>query len=186
MVCFSKRRKGLFKKAEELSILSGAKIGILTFSQAGKLYCSDAEILNSLLCSQVDISQEKEIEVDWESAFGEDMAADAHFCSQLDTYPEKEVEEDDLNSASVEAMVEELYCSDTIADSLLRHELEISSEKEAGNRWEFDFAEAIAGKDQPFWFDRANVQIMNYDELQRFERAILEYEQVQMAKNSFK
>ncbi|XP_020692232.1 protein MADS AFFECTING FLOWERING 5-like, partial [Dendrobium catenatum] len=130
MVCFSKRRKGLFKKAEELSILSGAKIGILTFSQAGKLYCSDAEIMNSLLCSQVDIPQEKEIEVDWESAFAEDMTADAHFYSQFDSYPEKDVEEDALNSASVEAMVEELYCSNTIADSLLRREFEISREKE--------------------------------------------------------
>ncbi|PKU84530.1 MADS-box transcription factor 23 [Dendrobium catenatum] len=128
MVCFSKRRKGLFKKAEELSILSGAKIGILTFSQAGKLYCSDAEILNSLLCSQVGIPP----------------------------------------------------------DSLLRREFEISPEKEAGNHWEFDFAEAMAGKNLPFWFNRVDAQIMSYEELQRFERAILEYAQMQQAKTSYK
>ncbi|XP_020694879.2 uncharacterized protein LOC110108539 [Dendrobium catenatum] len=169
MVCFSKRRKGLFKKAEELSILSGAKIGILTFSQAGKLYCSDAEILNSLLCSQVGIPQDKEIEDDWESAFAEDMEAEAHFCSQFDSYPEKE-----------------LYCSNTIADSLLRREFEISPEKEAGNHWEFDFAEAMAGKNLPFWFNRVDAQIMSYEELQRFERAILEYAQMQQAKTSYK
>ncbi|XP_072980473.1 agamous-like MADS-box protein AGL61 [Typha angustifolia] len=35
-VCFSKRRVGLFKKANELSILCGAEIGIVVFSPAGK------------------------------------------------------------------------------------------------------------------------------------------------------
>ncbi|PKU84527.1 MADS-box protein ZMM17 [Dendrobium catenatum] len=60
MVCFSKRRKGLFKKAEELSVLSGARVAVLAFSQAGKMYCSDAQTLNSLLDPQFNISSEKE------------------------------------------------------------------------------------------------------------------------------
>ncbi|KAL8101076.1 agamous-like MADS-box protein AGL61 [Apium graveolens] len=38
MVAFSKRRKGLFKKAHQLHALSGAKIAILVFSPAGKPY----------------------------------------------------------------------------------------------------------------------------------------------------
>ncbi|XP_020589966.1 MADS-box transcription factor 2-like [Phalaenopsis equestris] len=42
LVCFSKRRSGLFKKARELSILSGAQIGALVFSPAGKPFVSDA------------------------------------------------------------------------------------------------------------------------------------------------
>lgn len=37
-VCFSKRRGGLFKKASELSILCGAEIAVLVFSQAGKVF----------------------------------------------------------------------------------------------------------------------------------------------------
>lgn len=35
-VCFSKRRAGLFKKANELSVLCGAEIAIIVFSPAGK------------------------------------------------------------------------------------------------------------------------------------------------------
>ncbi|XP_054777955.1 MADS-box protein JOINTLESS-like [Prosopis cineraria] len=37
-VAFSKRRKGLFKKAQELSTLCDAEIALLVFSSTGKLY----------------------------------------------------------------------------------------------------------------------------------------------------
>lgn len=37
-VTFSKRRKGLFKKAAELSVLCGAQIGIITFSRRGRIF----------------------------------------------------------------------------------------------------------------------------------------------------
>ncbi|GAB2299121.1 hypothetical protein Dimus_033193 [Dionaea muscipula] len=37
-VTFSKRRKGLFKKASELYVLTGAEIAIVTFSGAGKAF----------------------------------------------------------------------------------------------------------------------------------------------------
>lgn len=37
-VCFSKRRQGLFKKASELSILCGAKVGSVVFSTSGRSY----------------------------------------------------------------------------------------------------------------------------------------------------
>ncbi|KAK4252756.1 hypothetical protein QN277_014305 [Acacia crassicarpa] len=37
-VTFSKRRKGLFKKAQELSTLCDAEIGLLVFSSTGKLF----------------------------------------------------------------------------------------------------------------------------------------------------
>lgn len=43
-VAFSKRRKGLFKKAVELESMTGAQVAILVFSQAGKPYtCGDVE-----------------------------------------------------------------------------------------------------------------------------------------------
>ncbi|XXG43562.1 hypothetical protein AAC387_Pa01g3563 [Persea americana] len=38
MATFSKRRHGLFKKAQELSKLSGYEIAIITFSGAGKAF----------------------------------------------------------------------------------------------------------------------------------------------------
>ncbi|XP_027355451.1 MADS-box protein SVP-like isoform X2 [Abrus precatorius] len=37
-VTFSKRRRGLFKKAEELSVLCDAEIGLIVFSATGKLF----------------------------------------------------------------------------------------------------------------------------------------------------
>ncbi|KAK1356832.1 MADS-box transcription factor [Heracleum sosnowskyi] len=38
LVAFSKRRKGLYKKAHQLHSLSGAQVAILVFSPAGKPY----------------------------------------------------------------------------------------------------------------------------------------------------
>lgn len=40
-VTFSKRRKGLFKKAKELSIMCGAQVGIIAISDTNKLYTSE-------------------------------------------------------------------------------------------------------------------------------------------------
>uniref|UniRef100_M1C6U9 Agamous-like MADS-box protein AGL8 homolog n=1 Tax=Solanum tuberosum TaxID=4113 RepID=M1C6U9_SOLTU len=37
-VTFSKRRSGLFKKAEELSVLCDAEIGVIVFSNTDRLY----------------------------------------------------------------------------------------------------------------------------------------------------
>lgn len=37
-VTFSKRRNGLFKKAKELAILCDAEIGLIIFSDTGRLY----------------------------------------------------------------------------------------------------------------------------------------------------
>ncbi|KAL2940342.1 Agamous-like MADS-box protein AGL21 [Bienertia sinuspersici] len=37
-VTFSKRRKGLLKKAKELAILCDAEVGIIIFSSTSKLY----------------------------------------------------------------------------------------------------------------------------------------------------
>ncbi|KAG9459706.1 hypothetical protein H6P81_004214 [Aristolochia fimbriata] len=37
-VCFSKRRAGLFKKASELCLLTGAQIAIIAFSPAGRVF----------------------------------------------------------------------------------------------------------------------------------------------------
>jgi len=37
-VTFSKRRKGLLKKAEELAVLCDVDVGVIVFSERGKLF----------------------------------------------------------------------------------------------------------------------------------------------------
>lgn len=37
-VTFSKRRKGLLKKAKELAVLCDAEVGVVVFSSSGRLY----------------------------------------------------------------------------------------------------------------------------------------------------
>jgi hypothetical protein len=37
-VTFSKRRKGLLKKADELAVLCGVDVGVVVFSERGKLF----------------------------------------------------------------------------------------------------------------------------------------------------
>ena len=54
-VTFSKRRKGLLKKAKELAILCDAEVGVIIFSSTGKLYefsssRFDVQLLSSHLC----------------------------------------------------------------------------------------------------------------------------------------
>ena len=48
-VCFSKRRAGLFKKANDLSILCGAEISVIIFSPAGKPFSFGHPSVNSIL-----------------------------------------------------------------------------------------------------------------------------------------
>lgn len=49
MVAFSKRRKGLFKKAHQLHTLSGANIAVLVFSPAGKPYIYGDPCFNDIV-----------------------------------------------------------------------------------------------------------------------------------------
>ncbi|CAM0946813.1 unnamed protein product [Alopecurus aequalis] len=48
-VCFSKRRKGLLKKAFELSVLCDAQVGLIVFSPAGKPYTYGHGSLDAVL-----------------------------------------------------------------------------------------------------------------------------------------
>ncbi|CAN6567951.1 unnamed protein product [Malus baccata var. baccata] len=48
-VTFSKRRKGLIKKAKELAILCDAEVGLVIFSSTGKLYEFASNSLNSVI-----------------------------------------------------------------------------------------------------------------------------------------
>ncbi|XP_074566024.1 agamous-like MADS-box protein AGL62 [Curcuma longa] len=48
-VCFSKRRAGVFKKANELSVLCGAEVAVLAFSPSGKPYSFGHPSVDSVL-----------------------------------------------------------------------------------------------------------------------------------------
>jgi len=48
-VTFSKRRRGLFKKAEELSILCDAEVGLVVFSATGKLFHFASSSMNQVI-----------------------------------------------------------------------------------------------------------------------------------------
>eukprot|EP00268_Persea_americana_P050161 TRINITY_DN5437_c0_g4_i2.p1 TRINITY_DN5437_c0_g4~~TRINITY_DN5437_c0_g4_i2.p1 ORF type:complete len:248 (-),score=61.91 TRINITY_DN5437_c0_g4_i2:365-1108(-) len=48
-VTFSKRRRGLFKKAEELSILCDAEVGVIIFSATGKLLEYSSSSINEVV-----------------------------------------------------------------------------------------------------------------------------------------
>ncbi|PUZ42487.1 hypothetical protein GQ55_9G586500 [Panicum hallii var. hallii] len=48
-VTFSKRRRGLFKKAEELSILCDAEVGLVVFSATGKLFHFASSSMNQII-----------------------------------------------------------------------------------------------------------------------------------------
>ena len=56
MVSFSKRRKGLFKKADELSALTGARTAVFVVSQAGRPYASASgpDVVDEFLSSTSD------------------------------------------------------------------------------------------------------------------------------------
>lgn len=57
-VTFSKRRRGLFKKAEELSVLCDAEVALIIFSATGKLfeYCSASRYFPIPIFSMYQIS----------------------------------------------------------------------------------------------------------------------------------
>ncbi|XP_073272424.1 MADS-box protein AGL24-like [Primulina huaijiensis] len=48
-VTFSKRRRGLFKKAQELSTLCDAELGLIAFSATGKLFSFSSSSMTQLI-----------------------------------------------------------------------------------------------------------------------------------------
>ncbi|KMT00930.1 hypothetical protein BVRB_9g221980 isoform B [Beta vulgaris subsp. vulgaris] len=60
-VTFTKRRKGLFKKAKELSILCDAEVGIIIFSSSGKVYEFASHCMQSLLQRYYKANEENQV-----------------------------------------------------------------------------------------------------------------------------
>nr|AIZ95378.1 MADS32 [Erycina pusilla] len=174
MACFSKRRKGLMKKAEEISILTGVNVSVLTISQAGKFYCSDKQVLDSLICPQlVDISSQKEIEMPSETEKGTDVdeMIQELLSSDVPTLNSQLFPEIDISSENVawESLFPAVEAFDTCR------------EKEENNSWNFDCSQDMAGNKMPFWFNQYDVQSMGCEELERLERAIMEDMQMKLS-----
>ncbi|RWW21207.1 hypothetical protein GW17_00014642, partial [Ensete ventricosum] len=83
-VTFSKRRRGLFKKAEELSILCDAEVALIVFSSTGKLF----EFSSSSSCFA-------------QTAYGKQVVMMAREEKQLVTESENITYEDGQSSESV-------------------------------------------------------------------------------------
>ncbi|KAL9269361.1 MADS-box protein JOINTLESS-like protein [Drosera capensis] len=59
-VTFSKRRRGLLKKAEELSILCDAQVGLIIFSSTGKLFEYSSPNMMSIIARYNSLSTDQE------------------------------------------------------------------------------------------------------------------------------
>ncbi|CAH2037193.1 unnamed protein product [Thlaspi arvense] len=88
-VTFSKRRRGLFKKAAELSVLTGAKIAVITFSQCGRIYSFGH--VDTLIDKYV-----RKMPVNLESYRGDDETeeqGDPWWVRPVESVPEEDLEE---------------------------------------------------------------------------------------------
>ncbi|KAL5562658.1 hypothetical protein UlMin_032405 [Ulmus minor] len=127
-VTFSKRRRGLFKKAYELSILCDAQIALIVFSATGKLldYCSSSmqEVIerhNSQLQNQEKPSQQPHLQLE-----GEKKA-----CTLLSKELEKKTTElRQIKGEELEKLnLEELKRLEKLAQTSLRRVIETKDER---------------------------------------------------------
>lgn len=97
-VTFSKRRKGLFKKASEISVLCGAQVGSIVFSPGGKPYTFGSPSLDHVIdrflkhvgnASEVEEGDQKE-RCWWEEAPIDEMSLEElqQFYDQLTAFRE--------------------------------------------------------------------------------------------------
>ncbi|KAL5562662.1 hypothetical protein UlMin_032409 [Ulmus minor] len=127
-VTFSKRRRGLFKKAYELSILCDAQVALIVFSATGKLldYCSSSmqEVIerhNSQLQNQKKPSQQPHLQLE-----GEKKA-----CTLLSKELEKKTTElRQIKGEELEKLnLEELKRLEKLAQTSLRRVIETKDER---------------------------------------------------------
>ncbi|KAF8114056.1 hypothetical protein N665_0043s0122 [Sinapis alba] len=73
-VTFSKRRKGLFKKAHELSVLCDAQVAAIVFSQKGRLYDFSSSNMQKMM---------ERYEIDRKEYFGEENLQKQQYVQEL-------------------------------------------------------------------------------------------------------
>jgi hypothetical protein len=81
-VTFSKRRKGLFKKAEELSILCDAEVALIVFSSTGKLFQFSSSSMKETLHKYCGHSKDHD-QTDQPSATSLDLNVEQINCEEL-------------------------------------------------------------------------------------------------------
>ncbi|XP_010527635.1 PREDICTED: agamous-like MADS-box protein AGL29 [Tarenaya hassleriana] len=91
-VTFSKRRRGLFKKAAELNVLCGAQIAILTFSRCGRIYTFGSSDVDALLDKYLNGDPVKIGEYSG-SGDAEVSTEEPWWCRPVESIPEAELEE---------------------------------------------------------------------------------------------
>ncbi|CAI0405880.1 unnamed protein product [Linum tenue] len=126
-VTFSKRRRGLFKKAEELAVLCDAEVALLVFSATGKLFEYSSSSMKGILAryslhaNNLNKPQQPSLELQLENSnyirLSKEVSEKTHQLRQL--------RGEDLNGMSIE----ELHQLERKLDSGLQRVIETKSDK---------------------------------------------------------
>ncbi|CAL1372202.1 unnamed protein product [Linum trigynum] len=126
-VTFSKRRRGLFKKAEELAVLCDAEVALLVFSATGKLFDYSSSSMKGILAryslhaNNLNKPQQPSLELQLENSnyirLSKEVSEKTHQLRQL--------RGEDLNGMSIE----ELHQLERKLDSGLQRVIETKSDK---------------------------------------------------------
>ncbi|CAH9078367.1 unnamed protein product [Cuscuta europaea] len=108
-VTFSKRRRGLLKKAEELAVLCDAGLALIIFSATGKLFQFASSDMNDVLekykshSSNLEESSQPPLEVEVEEGFHGALTKEV---SDMMAYELRNLKEEDLEGLSFEELYE--------------------------------------------------------------------------------
>ncbi|XP_078437407.1 MADS-box protein AGL24-like isoform X2 [Wolffia australiana] len=115
-VTFSKRRRGLFKKAHELAVLCGASVGLLVFSESCKLYeFSSASCVEDIFVKYKEHpnNAEKDSDADIDvTRFESAIADDRNLISNLSGVVPEELTSTELES--IEGILQSGLCREKI------------------------------------------------------------------------
>uniref|UniRef100_A0A0E0PYD7 MADS-box domain-containing protein n=1 Tax=Oryza rufipogon TaxID=4529 RepID=A0A0E0PYD7_ORYRU len=142
-VTFSKRRRGLFKKASEISTLSGASIAIVSFSKAGNVFAFGSPSVDAVLRRHVVAGP---------------STSTSHAHAGGDVFADDGGDNPEVLNALKRATDEAAA--------------EVAAEDARQSGVEGKITEAMAAGRRRFWWDAANVEALGEAELPVFERAL--------------
>nr|GFA75145.1 agamous-like MADS-box protein AGL62 [Tanacetum cinerariifolium] len=85
-ITFSKRRNGLFKKASELCVLTGAKIAIIVKSPGGRIFTFGHPNVDALIDTYLGNEKNLDVDVDMDREFWFDEPIDGMDVGELEEY----------------------------------------------------------------------------------------------------
>uniref|UniRef100_I1Q2J0 MADS-box domain-containing protein n=1 Tax=Oryza glaberrima TaxID=4538 RepID=I1Q2J0_ORYGL len=142
-VTFSKRRRGLFKKASEISTLSGASVAIVSFSKAGNVFAFGSPSVDAVLRRHVVAGP---------------STSTSHAHAGGDVFADDGGDNPEVLNALKRATDEAAA--------------EVAAEDARQSGVEGKITEAMAAGRRRFWWDAANVEALGEAELPVFERAL--------------